>query len=108
MSQNRLAGVVSWGTFLIAAYVMARFVSSKLIFDDNVKSISIFFFHFELNSIDFLGIGCGRRNFPGIYTNVYRYINWIERTINASPAITQSSLLMLVTAFAAIFARSIF
>lgn len=27
------------------------------------------------------GIGCGRRNVPGVYTRVSAYENWIEETI---------------------------
>ncbi|XP_055299882.1 serine protease 1-like [Sitodiplosis mosellana] len=57
------------------------------------------------------GRGCGRKTFPGIYTNAYEYRDWIEKTIqleNVSPPITQSTVLMLATVFAAIFARSIF
>lgn len=31
-----------------------------------------------------LGIGCGRRYFPGIYTNVHHYNHWIRQEINLS------------------------
>jgi secreted trypsin-like serine protease len=27
------------------------------------------------------GIGCGRRDFPGVYTRVARYQNWIGRYV---------------------------
>lgn len=40
------------------------------------------------------GNGCGKRNFPGVYTNVYHYSQWIRQTINASPAMIVSSILM--------------
>ena len=30
------------------------------------------------------GIGCGRRNVPGVYTNVEAYGPWIEETILAA------------------------
>ncbi|MCL4126276.1 UNVERIFIED_CONTAM: hypothetical protein GTU68_046358 [Idotea baltica] len=28
------------------------------------------------------GYGCGRPNFPGVYTDVANYIEWIEEVIN--------------------------
>lgn len=29
------------------------------------------------------GIGCGRRNIPGVYTSVAKYEEWIEETVLA-------------------------
>ncbi|XP_055460482.1 serine protease 41-like isoform X2 [Psammomys obesus] len=34
------------------------------------------------------GIGCGRPNLPGIYTNVSRYYNWIETTMTLNSAVS--------------------
>ncbi|XP_060220018.1 serine protease 41-like isoform X3 [Meriones unguiculatus] len=34
------------------------------------------------------GIGCGRPNLPGIYTNVSRYYNWIETTMTLNGAVS--------------------
>lgn len=30
------------------------------------------------------GVGCGRREYPGIYTRVSHYIDWIRRTIGST------------------------
>lgn len=27
------------------------------------------------------GIGCGRKDIPGVYTNVNRYLDWIQDTM---------------------------
>ena len=35
----------------------------------------------ELVGIISSGIGCAREEFPGIYTNLYKYINWINKII---------------------------
>jgi len=36
---------------------------------------------FSLAGIVSHGQGCGRRHSPGIYTDVYRYLDWIQRTM---------------------------
>ncbi|KAM6166335.1 serine protease 41-like [Erethizon dorsatum] len=45
------------------------------------------------------GVGCGRPNRPGVYTNVSQYVPWILKTIarGGSPRLALSPLLMLLT-----------
>ena len=40
--------------------------------------------HWTQIGIVSFGNGCGDPNFPGVYTDIKRYITWIESTVNKS------------------------
>ena len=43
------------------------------------------------------GVGCGRPNRPGVYTNVSRYFGWIQRLMaNSAPRPDSVPLLLLL------------
>ncbi|XP_041891557.1 ovochymase-2 isoform X1 [Corvus kubaryi] len=39
---------------------------------------------YTLHGITSWGLGCGRKNYPGIYTNVEFFVDWIKSNINSS------------------------
>lgn len=43
------------------------------------------------------GIGCGRPNLPGIYTNVSHYYNWIETMMILNGAVRHDLALPLLS-----------
>ncbi|XP_012921095.1 testisin-like isoform X2 [Heterocephalus glaber] len=45
------------------------------------------------------GVGCGRPNQPGVYTNISQHIHWIQKTVahDGSPGLDFSLLLLLLT-----------
>lgn len=54
----------------------------------------------------FLGHGCGEKNYPGVYTNVFHFMDWIQKATNSSPIICKSDVMLLVTLVTVIFIRS--
>lgn len=39
---------------------------------------------YTLHGITSWGLGCGRKNYPGVYTNVGVFVDWIKQTVNSS------------------------
>ena len=39
---------------------------------------------FVLQGVTSFGIGCADPGFPGVYTRVSKYVNWVESEINAN------------------------
>lgn len=43
------------------------------------------------------GVGCGRPDFPGVYTNVARYAKWIDLNSKAETGTLTCSLIMTIS-----------
>uniref|UniRef100_A0A672UWG5 Peptidase S1 domain-containing protein n=1 Tax=Strigops habroptila TaxID=2489341 RepID=A0A672UWG5_STRHB len=39
---------------------------------------------YTLHGITSWGLGCGRKSYPGVYTNVGVFVDWIKQTVNSS------------------------
>ncbi|XP_031636688.1 trypsin-3-like [Contarinia nasturtii] len=54
------------------------------------------------------GQGCALKNFPGVYTNVYKYKGWIRETAISSSVFIQPNMVMLATICSAMLAKLFF
>uniref|UniRef100_A0A8C4JPP7 Peptidase S1 domain-containing protein n=1 Tax=Dromaius novaehollandiae TaxID=8790 RepID=A0A8C4JPP7_DRONO len=59
---------------------------------------------YTLNGITSWGLGCGKKSYPGVYTNVGVFVDWIKQSVNSSgmtaKLLTASCIILLLVACA--------
>uniref|UniRef100_A0A8B9Q6N0 Peptidase S1 domain-containing protein n=1 Tax=Apteryx owenii TaxID=8824 RepID=A0A8B9Q6N0_APTOW len=51
---------------------------------------------YTLNGITSWGLGCGKKSYPGVYTNVGVFVDWIKQSVNSSGIIELKYLILLL------------